>query len=718
MKNAKIQTTLSFKNHSGNTESFQEEQQQQLRDNTTVECYKCLRSVFGLKEFRGKQLEIIQAALEGRDALVIMPTGGGKSLCYQLPAILNKGVTIVVSPLLALIHDQASALLRLGIKAAALNSSIGKKERAKVMDNLVLDVPSLKLLYVTPELLATSEFRKVLVSLNNRDMLARLVIDEVRFDVDSKYENFLKFLQGVNRRQTKRSQIESSHLQLVKSSVSQNAEPICGIIYCGQRLMCEDLANRLVGDGIMAAAFHSGMTPKQRASVQQRWCLDKNDSKEKPIDIIVATIAFGMGIDKSNVRFVCHWELPKTIEGYYQESGRAGRDGDISRCILYYSREDRAKIEFILAAEKERRRAKKEKNDVHGSEQRRTPVMDPYETFQKIVAYCENVTQCRHVFLCEYFGETDVKKDVVCKDGVRCDICRTPEKVAKEKADKLSAISGVGRLERHMGGSKTSIGSDGTVQVQGSWQSASVALGRYDSSLVGDEDRDSGNTGSDGTDSDQSSTGISSERDDEDQDSEAVRKAKRRKLLFGNSVKPSYYEKPAAVPITPYQSVQTIPSNKYGLSHFESTKVALKFRELCYETVERALCSLLQGTHKSLTVEYFVRLGSQEGLSKSDLDARLVRFTKPLAVEIERGGFETSSTLNTYKAVLGHRVRDIKGFETQARLGLASLSSATATSSLEGPVNAVPTDTMTSLSAKSQNQSWATAVQVWNSLEI
>ncbi|KAF9353858.1 ATP-dependent DNA helicase Q5 [Mortierella sp. AD094] len=751
MNNPKIQTQLTFKNHSGNTDTFQKEQQQRHASKAILDCHKCLRSVFRLKEFRGNQSAVVQAVLEGRDALVIMPTGGGKSLCYQLPAVMSKGVTVVVSPLLALIHDQATALLRLGIKAAALNSSVGKKERANVMADLNIDVPSLKLLYVTPELLATSDFRKLLIAMENRDMLARLVIDEgstgyqsdpwltgpssaalVRFNYDDKYENFLGFLRGVYKSRKKRHQVEFNKSTVPTPSSIQEIEPVCGIIYCGQRLMCEELANRLVDDGIMAAAFHSGMTPKQRASVQQRWCSDasyavaaKGNSKEKPIDVIVATIAFGMGIDKPNVRFICHWELPKTIEGYYQESGRAGRDGDISRCILYYSREDRAKIEFLLEVEKERRRIKNREGNIQTLNQQRSPAMDPVQTFQKMVAYCENVSQCRHVFLCEYFGETGVRKDVVCKDGVRCDICRTPEKVAKEKADNLSDIHRVGHLAQHMGGSKTVIGSDGHVQVQGSWQSASVALGRYDPDLMGDEDRDAKDSDMSSSDSDEDSDEAGSTLEDEDQDPEAVRKAKRRKLLFGNSVEPSYYEKLAAPPKTSIEHIQAITANKYGLSHIESTKVELKFRELCYETVERSLISLLQGAHKSLTAEYFSRFGAeQEQLSKSEVDARLARFAKTLALEIERNGFESSGTANTYRTVLGHRVRDIKGFETQARLGLAALSTTASGSCQTSTAISQPAEASTapkeqpnatSASAKSQNQAWATAVQAWES---
>ncbi|KAK3806548.1 MAG: P-loop containing nucleoside triphosphate hydrolase protein [Linnemannia elongata] len=643
VKTIKIQTQLCFKNHSGNTAAFQEQQKQQSLSKSFVDCKKCLRTVFGLKEFRGQQEAIIQASLEGRDMMVIMPTGGGKSLCYQLPAVMSKGVTLVVSPLLALIHDQVIALLRLGIKAAALNSSIGKTERAKVLRDLALSEPTTKLLYVTPELLATTDFRKYISALCEREMLARLVIDEahcisewghdfrkdykkldyfrkafpklpiaaltatatekvrqdikatlglpeppklsffmtsfnrdnlyyeVRYDTD-RYDNFLSFMKGVYKTRMKRLQAATetknklppaqftsarnyTPTEAPKPLAEQKVEPVCGIIYCGQRATCDDLASRLTGDGISAAAFHSGMTPKQRAEVQQRWCLEHpvNDPKKKdgspapavpgkPIDVIVATIAFGMGIDKPNVRFVCHWEIPKTVEGFYQESGRAGRDGALSRCILYYSREDKSKIEFLLAVEAERQKQKAAK--AGEAPRRKKSLQDTMNKFQKMVAYCENTTQCRHVFLCEYFGETDVKKEAVCQDGARCDICRTPEKVAKDKAEKLSNLTSIGGRAQYMGGTKTFVGSDGTVQVQGLWQTASSALDRYDAGLAGYDDDYGDNDSEDGEGSGDDSIEDDSEIDEEeeekrnreDYDSDAERKAKRRKLLFGMSL--------------------------------------------------------------------------------------------------------------------------------------------------------------------------------------
>lgn len=216
----------------------------------------------------------------------------------------------------------------------------------------------------------------------------------------------------------------------------------------------------------------------------------------------------------------------------------------MSRCILYYSREDRSKIEFLLAMEADRQKQKATK--AGEAPQRKRSLQDTMDKFQKMVAYCENTTQCRHVFLCEYFGEMDVKKETVCQDGARCDICRTPDKVAKDKAKKLSNLTSTGSRAQYMGGTKTFIGSDGTVHVQGAWQSASSALDRYDAGLVGYDD-DYGDDDSEGGEgSDDGSIEDGSDKDDEeeekrnhdDYDSDAERKAKRRKLLFGMSLLP------------------------------------------------------------------------------------------------------------------------------------------------------------------------------------
>ncbi|KAF8935667.1 ATP-dependent DNA helicase Q5 [Haplosporangium bisporale] len=679
MKRAKasvrtVQTQLSFINHSGNTPEFQQEQKELGK--TPESCRKYLRSgeeqakrfvmmiVFGLKDFRGKQEAIVTDVLADRDVLVIMPTGGGKSLCYQLPAVMDKGITLVVSPLLALIHDQVSALTRRDIKAGTLNSSIGKKEKDRVLAELKLEKPSLKLLYGKQPV-------------------------EVRFEnLDDRYDNFRSFLRASYKTRQKRVFSQSSSTATTSPTSSELAntrvDPIAGVIYCGQRTTCEMLAGQLCADGFQAAAFHSGLTPKQRESVQRRWChgIDmskKKDEAEKPIDIIVATIAFGMGIDKADVRFVCHWEMPKTIEGYYQESGRAGRDGEPSRCILYYSPEDRRKIEFLLQAEQGRRQQKdpsgKIKTDVRAM-----------ANFEKMVDYCENVKKCRHVFLCEYFGETTVRADSVCVQGLMCDICRTPEKVVAKKAAKLSDAQFV---RPRSTAPMPFVGSDGRVQQR---SDGSVALDRYDSGLVdsddGGESEKSEVSGDEGN-----GNSVQSDIENSDHDSDAERKAKRRKLLFGKPVDPSYYKKSA--PTQPPQTKAAILENKHGLCSPDSTKVEIGFRERCYQAVESALQAKFSGPHKSLTREYFSKLTPAFVAQDSWIDT----FVKKTAATIERAGFEASGNSNVYRTVLGLRVRDIKGFETQAIKAMSSNS-----------------NTSSNTSSTPVSQAWAAVVEQWLTL--
>ncbi|KAG4306362.1 hypothetical protein PORY_000350 [Pneumocystis oryctolagi] len=451
--------------------------------------------VFGKSDFRGCQKEAIECALRGEDIFIIAPTGMGKSLCYQLPAIVtDHGVTIVVSPLLALMNNQVDILCAKNLPAATLNSTTSIESRKKILKDLACGHPQVRLLYVTPELLSTENFQKQLLSVYQHGEL--FVIDEahcvsewghdfrkdykllsflrkkypkipimaltatatekvrldvakilglppppilkvfiepfsrknlhfeVRFKSDRKdhYDDFRKFIFSVYARKKKRLSLANKNFSDQKDTKCDIPVSICGIIYAKKRDTCEEVANRLKNDGINAQSYHAGLSSTVRNKIMKLWY-------EGKIDIIVATIAFGMGVDKEDVRFVVHWDMSKSMEAYYQEAGRAGRDNKTSRCILYYSREDRDRTRYILHQEKEQ---KKRKRKLQGND------FSSINSFEMLVKYCENVTKCRHLFLIEYFSEIlpENSNNQYCIKS--CDICKDPEKVKINKISELT----------------------------------------------------------------------------------------------------------------------------------------------------------------------------------------------------------------------------------------------------------------------------------------
>ncbi len=417
-----------------------------------------LNTTFGYHEFRGPQAAVIDALVAGEDVLVLMPTGGGKSLCYQIPALVRAGVGIVVSPLIALMQDQVSALRELGVRAGFLNSTLSSQEWWQTES--ALQRGELDLLYIAPERLIQPRTIELLHSLN----ISLFAIDEAHcvsqwghdfradyLKLDLLHREFpqvprialtatadlrtrdeivarlhlhhaQQFISGFDRPniQYRIAQKNNPKIQLMRF-LREEQVGNSGIVYCLSRNKVEQIAEWLRGEGFNALPYHAGLASNIRQQHQERFLREDNI-------IMVATIAFGMGIDKPDVRFVAHLDLPKSIEAYYQETGRAGRDGEPATTLLLYGLEDVVKLRQMMAQSEGSEEFKR-------NEQQRLNAM---------LGLCE-ITSCRRQSLLRYFG------DNLAQPCGNCDCCITPPQTWDATEAVQMALSCVYRTGQRFG---------------------------------------------------------------------------------------------------------------------------------------------------------------------------------------------------------------------------------------------------------------------------
>ncbi|MCR4935817.1 MAG: DNA helicase RecQ [Oscillospiraceae bacterium] len=425
-----------------------------------------LHDYFGYDSFRDGQEQLIDAILAGRDAFGVMPTGGGKSLCYQVPAMLLPGLTFVVSPLIALMQDQVTALKEAGIPAAYVNSSLNAEQLRRVFSNI--RAGCYRIVYVAPERLETESFLR-LVSALKIDFLA---VDEAHCisqwgqDFRPSYLKILQFIRSLQRRPVVAA-FTATATEAVRQDVVrilELQEPLCvvtgfdrpnlrwevlhpqkklpallralrkwdgqsGIVYCATRKNVEKVCDALCLEGVSATRYHAGLDEAERRRNQEDFVYDRKS-------VMVATNAFGMGIDKSNVRFVIHYNMPKSIEAYYQEAGRAGRDGEAADCVLLYSGGDVQTARFLIENSDE--------NEALTPEERAEVRKQDLFRLGRMVGYCKT-DSCLRGYILDYFGQTH---PATCGNCGNCLAERDTVDVTRQAQMILSCVK---RIENRLG---------------------------------------------------------------------------------------------------------------------------------------------------------------------------------------------------------------------------------------------------------------------------
>ena len=418
-----------------------------------------LQEYYGYKSFRNSQKEVIDSILCGKDSLAIMPTGGGKSICYQIPALLFDGITIVISPLISLMKDQVDSIKELGISAEYINSSLTYKKTQEVIGDL--KTGKVKILYLAPERLESAEFCELIKSLN----ISMIAVDEAHcvsqwghdFRTSYRYiSSFIKtlskrpvvcaftatateevrkdivklielnkpaiFISGFDRENLKINVLKvSGRLNYIINYINENKDQ-SGIIYAATRKEVDNIYEKLMDNNVSAARYHAGLSDEDRRKSQEDFVYDR-------VNVMIATNAFGMGIDKSNVRFVIHYNMPKNIESYYQEIGRAGRDGEKSECILLFAPQDIMTQKYLIEV---------------GTQQpeRRN---NEYKKLQNMIDFVHH-NGCLRKYILNYFGDP-----AEFEECGNCSSCLSEGELQDRTEDAQKVLSCIYRMKRDFG---------------------------------------------------------------------------------------------------------------------------------------------------------------------------------------------------------------------------------------------------------------------------